>query len=420
MNIKPLLISSTDSRGGAARACYRLFQSLQNFNLDCSLKVRKKGTNDFRVLGDTSKLQRLNIIVKNRLANKILKLQRSTSVDFRSINIFPSRWAKLINSSKYDVINLHWIGSETMSIVDVARVKKPVVMTLHDMWAFSGAAHTSSDSLDAGWRNGYNYNNRPASHSGVDLDKWTWNRKKRNWKQMSVVCPSSWLANCARESKLMADWPIYVIPNPLDVNLFKPLDRQFSRKALNLPPDQKLILFGADSGSKKPLKGYDLLLQALYDFRKIYGSDNIKCVIFGESAPKEDLYMPIPLQWMGLINDNITLALLYSAADIMVVPSRQEAFGQTASESLSCGTPVVAFNSTGLMDVVEHKITGYLANPFSTEDLAKGIKWLIEDEERNSKIGKAARARAVRLWNQEKVAMQYMNVYKEAIKEHKR
>ena len=113
--------------------------------------------------------------------------------------------------------------------------------------------------------------------------------------------------------------------------------------------------------------------------------------------------------------DDALLQLLYSAADVMVVPSRQESFGQTASEALACGLPVAAFASTGLVDVVDHKVTGYLAKPFDTEELAFGIQWILENQQDSAKLRYASRQRAVDLFSYPVIAKQYQAVYQQAI-----
>ena len=95
----------------------------------------------------------------------------------------------------------------------------------------------------------------------------------------------------------------------------------------------------------------------------------------------------------------------------MVAPSRQEAFGQTGSEAQACGCPVVAFNCTGLRDIVEHCVTGYLAMPYDSVDLANGIRWVMENKERHASLSCAARERALRLWAPEVVIPRYKAIY---------
>ena len=137
----------------------------------------------------------------------------------------------------------------------------------------------------------------------------------------------------------------------------------------------------------------------------------IEILIFGQSSPKYEPKLGFPITYFGRLNDEISLRLLYSAADLMVVPSIQEAFGLTASESQACGTPVVAFRNSGLIDVVDHEITGHLANPFDYVSLAESIKWVLENS-KEFKLEINARKRAIRLWNPSRIAKLYSEIYK--------
>ena len=122
---------------------------------------------------------------------------------------------------------------------------------------------------------------------------------------------------------------------------------------------------------------------------------------------------------MGHLHDDVTLALLYSAADVVVVPSRQENLPQSGTEAHACGCPVVAFDCTGLSDVVVDGETGYLARPYDIEDLANGIRWVLEDSVRHARLCVASRNRALRLWSPGVVVPQYIAVYEAAIESHR-
>ena len=140
----------------------------------------------------------------------------------------------------------------------------------------------------------------------------------------------------------------------------------------------------------------------------------MELVIFGKNTSKFIPKLKFPIHYIGHLND-ASLINLYSAADATIVPSRQEAFCQTASESLACGTPVVAFNIGGLTDIVEHHKTGYLAKAFDTEDLGKGIFWVL-DEKNKKLLGEQARVRAVKKFSQQVVIKQYQAVYEKVLK----
>jgi glycosyltransferase involved in cell wall biosynthesis len=184
-------------------------------------------------------------------------------------------------------------------------------------------------------------------------------------------------------------------------------------------------MFGAIGGAADPRKGFDLLREALTFLKKAQAKvqaqatdsslQGLELVIFGQHAPQAPEDLGFPVHYMGHVHDDVSLRLLYSAADVMVVPSRQEAFGQTASEALACGTPVAAFNATGLMDVLEHQVSGYLAKPFEAEDLAIGIEWLFSELAKSNQLNIAARKRAVDVFSYPVVAKQYEAIYRQAI-----
>jgi glycosyltransferase involved in cell wall biosynthesis len=406
------IISNSDNAGGASRAAYRLYRSLLSAQISAKMTVCQKKTDDWAITGPVAAYEKISHMVRPRIGARFLTLQKTANINPHSANILPSNMAAIINSSETEVVNLHWVGGEMMSIEDLGRIRKPIVWTFHDMWAFCGAEHFAEDGHKARWRTGYSRGNRLAQSSGLDIDRHTWNRKREAWKKsMHIVTPSRWLADCVRQSSLMNDWPVSVIPNALDTDLFKPLDRLYSRDVLNFSNDKKIVLFGAMGGGRDFRKGYDLLIDAL---NFLSARDDILCVVFGQSEPKDPIGIPFPIRWMGHVGDDATLALLYGAADVMIIPSRQENLPQSGTEAHACGCPVVAFNCTGLPDVVDHGTTGYLAEAYKAEDLARGIAWVLDDKVRNTNLGLAARKKAESLWSAKSVVPAYLAVYESA------
>lgn len=227
---------------------------------------------------------------------------------------------------------------------------------------------------------------------------------------MTLVCPSRWMATCARESALFESNPVHCLPNPLDLDRWKPADRQNSRKLLGLPMDKRVVLFGAIGGESDLRKGADLLRLALEKLRE--RNKDIHLVVFGQSEPQKLVPFAYPVTFLGRLRDDFSLIAAYSAADVMVVPSRQEAFGQTASEAHACGAPVVAFDVGGLSDIVSHQRSGYLAKPFDTDDLAEGIASVLGNEEKSKAMSKIVRDDALRRFAMPVVANGYYEVYK--------
>jgi glycosyltransferase involved in cell wall biosynthesis len=407
------ILSNSDNAGGASRAAYRLYLALRSADVCTQMTVRAKKTDDWTVSGPSSTYKKAMHLLRSRIGGSFLALQKTANVNLHSANILPSNMAAHINRSDADIVNLHWIGGETMSIEDLGRIRKPVVWTLHDMWAFCGSEHVADDGPNARWRTGYYRNNRPALSSGLDIDRYTWNRKRRAWKHpIHIVTPSRWLADCVQHSSLMKGWPVSVIPNVLDTDIFKPLDRPYSRHVLNLPRDKKVVLFGAEGGGRNFNKGYDLLVEALKFLSQ--SQTDILCVVVGQSEPEAASGIPFPIRWMGPVSDDTTLALLYSAADVVIIPSRQENLPQSGTEAHACGCPVVAFDCTGLPEVVDHHVTGYLATPYRADDLAHGIAWVLGDKLRTASLGHAARKKAEALWSARTIIPAYLDAYEAA------
>ena len=409
--MKIALINYSDVSGGASRAAYRIHHAMRRYGIDSTMLVNLASAGDWTVQGPTSKWK--NAIGKLRapLGGLLNNVLRTGNPILHSPSILPSRWPKRLNGSDADVLHLHWVNGEMLSIGDIGRLRKPIVWTLHDMWAFCGAEHYTEDFR---WREGYTRRNRPSYESGFDLNRWTWNRKRKHWKRpMHIVTPSRWLADCVRQSVLMRDWPLTVIPIPIDIEVWQPVDKVLARQLLQLPQNVPLLLFGAMNGGSDPRKGFDLLKTALNHLRDEVL--DLELVVFGQMAPKLPPDLGFPIHYTGHLNDDVSLRLLYSAADIMVVPSRVEAFGQTASEAHACGTPTVAFDNSGLIDIVVHKQTGYLAKAFDAADLAEGIRWVLADQARYLALAANARLEAVERFSYPVVADQYSHVYQAAV-----
>ena len=417
--MRPLLISPSDDGGGANRASLRLHKAMLSHGIESSMRVGVKKTDMISVAGAQRELKKVMWgLIRPAIGNLAIRLQKTANPVLHSPALLPSGIVRNLNASDANILNIHAMHGEFLSIEDIGRLRKPLVLTLHDMWAFSGAEHSSPVDDNARWRVGYRADNRPLGHGGLDIDRWVWGRKIKAWRRPTqIITPSHWLASCAKASILMHNWPVTVIPNPLDTRQYQPWPKEQARAILGLPVSATLLLFGAIGGVQNPHKGWDLLQSALESMaeRKI----DVECVIFGQSVPRNPPHLGLPLHWLGHLNDDVTLSLIYSAADVMVVPSRQENLPQSGTEAQACGCPVVAFNCSGLPDVVVHGETGYLAEPFDSEDLARGILWVLEDAERYSRMCVAARERALRLWSPDVIVPQYMRVYEAAIESYK-
>lgn len=406
--MKVVHLSYADISGGAARAAYRIHQSLRNEGVDSRMWVNKASAGDWTVDGPQTKVDKAFAVLRGHAMTPLVKTLKTVNPIVHSPSILPSQWVRRINASDVDIVHLHWVQHEMLSIADISRIRKPIVWTLHDMWAFCGAEHLAWDNR---WRDGYLRDNRPLHESGFDLNRWTWQRKQKHWqKPMYIVTPSEWLARCVGESALMRTWAVSVIPNPIDTDRWKPLAQGLARELLGLPTDVLLLMFGSHGANAAHHKGFDLLQKALHHLRDGTRAKGMELVVFGQSDPQSPPDLGFPVHYIGHLHDDISLRALYNAADAMVVPSRQDNLPNTGIEAQACSTPVIAFHTGGLPDIIEHLQTGYLAKPFSTEDLANGIAWVLGQRE-TGQLGMQARERALSQFSGSVVAKQYQMVY---------
>lgn len=220
---------------------------------------------------------------------------------------------------------------------------------------------------------------------------------------MTIVCPSNWLADCARDSHVLRDKDITVIPNGIDTTQFKPIDKLVARDVFNLPADKKLVLFGAFGGTDDPRKGFSYLRDAL---RLLPDESDIELVVFGADQPQH-LDVALAVHQIGRLQDTVSLALLYPACDVFVLPSMQDNLPNTLLESLACGTPCVAFETGGISDLIQHQRNGYLAKLRDTNDLVHGIQWTL----RQSFAPAVIHHNVVNSYGLAQIAEQYSQLY---------
>jgi glycosyltransferase involved in cell wall biosynthesis len=408
--MKVLHLSAFDLVGGAARAAYRIHQGLQNIGIDSQLLVQHKRSSDRTVTTAESKVYA-----------KLRSLADSAPINFypHRQQMFSPQWCpdallKSANRFAPDIINLNWVCNGFVPVEALAKFKQPLVWTLQDMWAFTGGCHYTLG-CDR-YQDCCGNCPQLQSNRDRDLSRWVWQRKQKAWQNLNltIVTPSSWMAECARSSSLFRELAIKIIPFGLDTAKFAPYDSKQARQELNLPQNKQLVLFGAIDATGDTRKGSHLLQQALKKLGQSQWQEKIELVIFGASQPEQPIDFGFPVHYLGHLDD-AHLRLAYSAADVMVAPSLQEAFGQTASESLACGTPIVVFERTGLADIVDRDRNGYVAEYEDIEDLARGIVWVIEDEERHQQLRYYAREKAEREYAWTVQANRYLSLFEKIL-----
>jgi glycosyltransferase involved in cell wall biosynthesis len=408
--MKIVALNETDIRGGAARASYRLHQGLQSLGVDSRILVREKLTQDPTVIALRSPWTKLGPRM-NRLAYLPYSRRRT---DLFCSQWFPDRIAPALRRQAPDLIQLHWITNGFMRIETLARLARPLVWTLHDLWPFTGGCHYPV-SVGHGFCDRYNQGCGlcPAlgSTRQSDLSARTWQRKAQAWQQLNLhlVAPSQWLTQVAQSHPLLGRYPIHTIPHGLNLDRFAP--RPQARQQLNLPADTFLIGFGALGEVEDDRKGFDLLRAALAVLAQGEHQRSIALVVLGTDKAPADL--PYPVYPLGIIQRDEDLAMAYSALNVMVVPSRQETFGQMVSEALACGTPVVAFKAHAMPDLILHQQNGYLAQAFDVQDLAQGLHWIMASGGRSAQLRQAARQQALQHFSETLQAERYLALYRQ-------
>jgi glycosyltransferase involved in cell wall biosynthesis len=412
--MKILMLNTFDEIGGAARAACRLLHGVRDLGIDAQLLVQSRTGNAPGTLCHPGRVRQLARRLKMVLGTLPVRMSPQAPLNNFTPALLPDHLVPEIAAVNPDIIHLHWMGAGFLRVETLAKLNRPLVWTLHDSWAFSGGCHVPFEC--SRYQQSCGACPVLGSTREQDLSRRVWARKAEAWRKLdlTLVAPSRWLADCARSSALFRDTRVEVIPNGLDTGLFRPRGRAAARKLLGLPQDRKIILFGAIRAADDPNKGLHLLLPALRSLGAP-ATDHMALVFSSfDKTVVPDAGMPVVA--LGRIEDDEKLAAVYSAADVFVAPSIQEAFCQTATEAMACGTPVVAFRATGLLDVVEHQKTGYLAKPYDIVDLAHGIAWVIEDAERHAALATQAPCRAAAEFSLDQVAQRYTRLYASVLK----
>lgn len=402
-----------DNRGGAAIGARRLHQSMLGQGVDSKLLVIHKFTKDDRVLPiPKSKWWRGFI---HHFNVKLKTLIRSENPVYRSINLLPTGADKFINSLDADIVQMHWVGADTISIGEIGKLNKPVVWKLPDMWAFSGCTHYGLPDDPPRYRDGYSRANRPGYESGFDLDKWVWRYKRFAWRKanLSIVGPSSWIARLAKESVLFRQRRVRHILNPLDLDLYKPLEKTEVRAEFGLPTDKTVVMFGAMHATQDTRKGFHHLKAALAKLPEFASPDQVVFAVLGSEGESGEKIAGFDVHYLGIINDEERIVRAYNTADVFVLPAEMDNLPNVVKEATCCGVPCVGFDIGGMPDMVHHGETGYLAQPFDSDELAKGVAWAID--RCGPELRDSVRARAVEKHEPARAVAQYLDFYEEIL-----
>lgn len=388
---------------------------MRDHGIDSRMHVAHKRTDDCHV----TEVSTFSWRRSQFLDRQLWRLQKSPVKTWRSPARFGALSARWINEQEVDLIHLHWVTDGFVSIEEIGRIQKPVVWSIYDMWPFMGTEHYGAHDEMARWRTGYISENRPESEGGFDLDRWTFARKMSHWKSLEnwlhVAPASAWMQANIHESVIGRDWKQAQIPHVVDTNTFTPMPRADARRQLQLEidADAPTLLFLSSAGLSDRRKGWDLLQVALESHEA--HALRINVLIVGplpaeyERRALEGLKFA-RLHWIGPVNSDSDLRLLYCASDAVAIPSREDNLPLVALEAQSCGRPVLALAAGGLADVVDPRFSGYLAEPGDSSDLAHGITHVLAQRDSNR-----IREHALGYWSPEAVVPRFSMLYNQLL-----
>lgn len=429
--MKILHVNTTDS-GGAAKACLRLHLGLMEAGIDSKVLVLHKTNSDFSQVYEYRPYKQ--IIIKRTIGSRLIRKTKRLLKEFylyhevspekedpqkqfldnRSKELemysFPNSEIDITNNKLFieaDIIHLHWVARFLDYKSFFTKCTKPVIWTLHDMFPFTGGEHYTEtiNGID-----GFGYpRKRDISELDQEVNKINIEIKKEAFsyfKNLTIVTPSNWLSKEATSSGIFSDYPILTIPNGLDTSILKPQETNYSRRVLSLPEDKLIVLFVADQVSNRR-KGFEYLLKAIPAFE----DRNIHFCIVGSTDYSGIL--PNHATFLGRIYDERLMSIVYSAADLFVIPSVMDNLPNTVLESLSCGTPVVGFPVGGIQDMIEDGVNGYLCSEICVISLIETISQFVNNHQFFDK--EMISQKAHEKYKLSKQANLYIKIYKDVL-----
>lgn len=396
--------------GGAANYVFNLHEDLLKKKIKSYLYIPKK-KNKKNIIYPNHKLNDFYFFWKNFLIRKyfkyLLKDEQTNSIAYFSSNYLK----KIIDELNPDLINLHWIGNEVISIKQISKIKKPIVWTIHDMWLFGGSRHyiLPNEALK-----NYEKNFKPIKKNIFDLNYYSWKNKQKNLDfKINLICSSQWLKNCANKSTITKAKPTIEIPPGLDFKKWKNYPKKIARQIIGIKNNEKVILFISAKVFEKR-KGFLYLYECLKKIKK----EKYTIIVIGERGKYHfENKSQHKFIFIDYLKNHKQKLLYYSSADLLAATSIVEAFGQVICEAASCFTPSIVIKDTGCASVIKHKKNGYVVK--DKKQIDKGIKWIFSlAKKQKNKIDRNPRDIAVKNYKQSIITKKYIEVYKDIIEKN--
>lgn len=415
-----MIVNTSERTGGAAIAAGRLTEALKSHGIKAKMLVRDKQTDRISTVALGGGWKQVRKFVWERVViwiNSHFRRERLFSVDIANTG---NDITRLPEFKEADLIHLHWINQGMLSLKVIRKILasgKPVVWTMHDMWPCTGICHhartcTAFHSECGACPMIY-------SQKRKDLSTRIFRQKQRLYASGGIhfVTCSHWLEGMAKQSALLANQPVSVIPNPISTTLFHPMKQTEARQKLALPTEGKLILFGSVKLTDKR-KGIDYMVEACRLLAKQHPAlkEQLALVAVGMHAAELQPLVPFKVHNMGYVREEHQLVEIYNAADLYVIPSLDENLPNTIMEAMACGTPCVGFPTGGIPEMIDHLKNGYLTKEHSAEQLAEGIYTLLTTPAYES-LSHEAVAKVNACYSERSVANQYGQLYAKLLKE---
>lgn len=384
--MRVLIISGEDLAGGGHRAAFRLHQALRSIGVESFMAVRRKLSTDPFVHKMTPSELGWPPVGRGYmdLLPSILCRRKDETI---SLGLQSANLDKLIHRFKPDIVNLHWINGGIAGIRAVGKLQKPVVWTLHDMWPFTGGCHYSGDCLQ--YRESCQRCPKVKDVLGAPtITGWVHRRKRSNWGNLPLhaITPSAWMRELALTSSLFAEANIKHIRNCVHPGIFSGKRRDKMRTKLGLLPASKAVLF---SSANQPRKGAFIIPDVIRHLRAEAPETDWHFLFMGGLPPT--LTPSRDVTQLPLTTDEARVASYYAASDVYALPSLEDNLPNTISESLTCGTPVVAFPTGGIVEMIRHSRNGALSDEKTAASIAEAIRHFVDsDREERDEIARDA------------------------------
>jgi glycosyltransferase involved in cell wall biosynthesis len=409
--MKIVHLSTYTAEGGAGIATLRIHKKLLEKGIHSDLLVYRSSDRSLPNVTEVKKsfLYKIKESLFYRLDNYLFKkkirpgAQQFSFNRFQRVSVYDHPLIK-----QADIVCLYWVAANFLTPEQIGKINKPMIWRLSDKWAFTGGCHYSGDCKKYEEHCG----RCPQLITNEEKD-FTWfglEKKNEAWKNknITVVAPSNWIAEAAGKSTILKNKPIVRVATGVDHNVFKPINKIQAREVLNIPLSSKVILFGANNALESTYKGgifFRKMVEQLADKDYIF-------LLFGSDKNRHSDVVYKNVRFLGVLREENDLCRAYNAADIFICPSIEDNLPNTVLEAMACGTPCIAFkNSGGVVDAIDHKENGYLAEFKSVDDLINGISWVSQNNI-DGKLSRRARQKILDEFTLEKQVNSLISIYR--------